>query len=145
MNITSPSSLRISPSNEAFPPQAILGKLVDGPDFFDAGHFAPNPRFIDFLHDVINRHATNCPTLLAEARRQQEGNLFIIDGRTPTPAGNLPPQDIIGAVEIHAGAVTGYQRNPNYRLFTTSGLMILDSWFQSRLLEEIEKIVAHVA
>ena len=122
------------------PAEAILGKLVDGPDFFDVEHFAPNVRFLEFLHDFIARHATNCPGVVAEAKRLRDGNVYIIDARTPTPEGEVPSQDIIGAVEIHAGAVTGYQGNPHYQLFTVNGLMMLESWLRSRLLEEIEKM-----
>jgi len=118
-----------------------MGKLVDGPDLFDAEHFAPNVRFIEFLQDVIARHAANCPGLVAEAKRQQEGYVYIFDARTPTPGEAVPPEDIIGAVGVQGGAVTGYQGNPNYQIFTASGLMKLDSWFQSRLLEEITRIV----
>jgi hypothetical protein len=94
-------------------------------------------RFLEFLHDVIARHAANCPGLIAGAQYQKEGFVHIIDARTETPKGEVPPEDIIGAVEIQNGSVSAYQGNPNYQVFTASGLLKLDPWFRSKLLEEI--------
>ncbi len=123
------------------PLEAIMGKLIDGPDLFEPEHFRPNPRFLEFLHDVIARHAASCPALIVEAQRQKEGFVYIIDSRTQTPKGDVPPEDIIGAVEVENGIVSAYRGNPNYQVFTASGLLMLDSWFRSRLLDEIAGIV----
>ena len=123
------------------PSEAIMGRLIDGPDLFEPEHFRPNVRFLEFLHDVIARHAANCPGLIAEAQRQKEGLVYIIDARTPSPMGEVPPEDIIGAVEVQNGSVSDYQGNPNYQVFTASGLLKLDSWFRSRMLEEISGIL----
>ena len=53
----------------------------------------------------------------------------------------MPPEDIIGGVQIQSGAMVGYKSNPNYRVFTENGLMILPSWLQNNFLEEIMEIV----
>ena len=123
------------------PSEAIMGRLIDGPDLFEPEHFRTNARFLEFLHDVIARHAANCPGLIAEAQRQKEGLVYIIDARTQTPKEEVPPEDIVGAVEVQNGSVSAYQGNPNYQVFTASGLLILDPWFRSRLLDEIAGIM----
>ena len=126
---------------KGLPSEAVLGKLSGGPDRIDPEHFRPNAKFLDFLHSVIARHASGCPGLIAEAQRQKEGAVFIIDARTQTPNGDVPPEDIIGAVEVHNGSVSSYQGNPNYLLFTSSGWLMLDPWFRGKLLDEIADII----
>lgn len=74
------------------PSEAIMGRLIDGPDLFEPEHFRTNARFLEFLHDVIARHAANCPGLIAEAQRQKEGLVYIIDARTQTPKEEVPPR-----------------------------------------------------
>jgi hypothetical protein len=120
------------------PIEGIMGELVAGPECFDPEHFLQNDRFVAFLHSVMARHAADCPGLQAEARRQREGFVYIFDGRTPTPGGEVPPEDIIGAVGIRGGKVLQYQPNPNYKILTAHGLIRLDPWFQAQLLEELK-------
>ncbi|MCP4347466.1 MAG: hypothetical protein GY795_18325 [Desulfobacterales bacterium] len=123
------------------PVEAIIGKLIDGPELFQPEHFRPNVRFLEFLHNVIAKHSLSCPGLIAEAKRRKEGFVYIIDARTPTPNEEVPPEDIIGAVEVRNGTVLGYQGNPNYQVFTASGMMMIDSWWRSKLLDEIKRIM----
>ncbi|MGD2068812.1 MAG: hypothetical protein PVI57_09100 [Gemmatimonadota bacterium] len=127
-------------SRHGLPPEAILGKLTDGPDSFDVRHFRPNPRFVPFLHWVLARHAAECPGLRAAVEDRRDGQLGIVDRRTTATDGAVPPQDVIGTVEVRAGEMIRYRGNPDYRSFTRDGVMSLDPWFRSRLLEEIEAL-----
>jgi hypothetical protein len=97
------------------------------------------PSFVDFLHDVISRHGPNLPALLAEAQRLGHGHVYVIDGRTPTPHGDVPPHDIIGAFQVEGGRVTpgSYQRNPNHMLLAAGGFFRLDPALHERLVAEL--------
>lgn len=127
-------------SRHGLPPEAILGKLTDGPDSFDVRHFTPNPRFVPFLHWVLAKHAARCPGLRAAVDRRPDGQVRIVDRRADAPDGAVPPQDLIGTIEVRAGEMIRYHGNPDYRSFTRDGVMRLDPWLRSRLLEEIEAL-----
>jgi hypothetical protein len=127
------------------PLQAIVGEALasagevmsHGVGGVDYDHFKPNPEFTRFLHRVLAKHARQCPGVVLEARRQRTGHLYILDKRTPTPLGTVPPADIIGAVEVQNGAAIGYQGSPQYEPFGRNGLMQLDSWLEARFTEEL--------
>lgn len=65
----------------------------------------------------------------------------ILDRRTPTPDDAVPPEDIIGAVEIQNGQMLRFHGSPNYRILTDQGLMQLDNWLKDSLIEELITIV----
>ena len=128
--------------------EAIVGEythlLEEGESANDAS-FRPNPAFVRLLHDVIERHAPQLRGLQAEARRQGTGWVYVIDARTPTPDGEVPPCDVIGGFEVSDGDVIphSYRPNPNHRLLTENGLFGLDPALHERLMERInERIVA---
>jgi len=90
-------------------PQAIVGKLLKRSDdgaIVTPANFVRNKEFVEFLHEVIGRYGPELPGLLAEAKRLGRGRVFVIDGRTPTPQGDVPPHDIIGAFQVEGGVVT---------------------------------------
>ena len=123
-------------------PQAVIGKFLRRSD--DGGaltpaNFAANTSFTDFLHDVIARYAPELPGLRAEAQRLGSGRVYVIDGRTPTPQGDVPPTDIVGAFRVQGGAVepSSYERNPNHRLLTDNGFFRLEPALHGRLLAEL--------
>ena len=69
---------------------AIVGSLVRSID--DGGtlspeNFVPNPEFVAFMHEVIQRRGCEVAGLQASARQQGEGWVYILDGRTPDPQG----------------------------------------------------------
>jgi hypothetical protein len=123
-------------------PQAIVGVLPHplkpiGPITPDI--FARNRVFVDFMHQVIARHAPECPKVQGEARRQGNGSVYIIDQRTKDPRGTVPPQDIIGGWEVKDGEVVleSYQSNPNHMILSSDGFFRLDSNLHQHLLEEL--------
>ncbi len=69
--------------------------------------FARNRVFVEFMHAVIARNAPEMPGFIAEAKRQGNGWVYIIDQRTPTPLGAVPPEHIVGVFEIKNGQVVG--------------------------------------
>jgi hypothetical protein len=68
-----------------------------------ASNFARDRVFVEFLHDVISRCGASSTGLVAAAKSQVEGWVYVLDGRTPTPQDSVPPEDILGAFQVKAG------------------------------------------
>ena len=122
--------------------QAILGQVLDrgrGDDLLAPDNFARNRAFVDFMQEVIRRHGPSVPDLVAAARAQRSGWVYIVDGRTPTPQGPVPPEDIIGGFQVEAGDVVAdsYQANPNHRILSQRGFLQLDPFLRQRLLDAL--------
>lgn len=132
-------------STRGIAPQEIVGQIIDpeqpgiAPD-----NFARNRVFVDFLHGVIARHAPDLPDLAAEAQRQNEGLVVIVDGRAETPSGAVPPEDVVGAFQVAGGRIVAdsYRPNPNHRILNARGFFRLDPQLQRCLLEELAASVA---
>ena len=123
-------------------PEAIIGVLlqpVDQVASITPAVFARNRVFVDFLHDVIARRGAELPGLIAEARRQGEGWVYVIDQRTRDPKGRVPPEDIVGVFAVQGGRiVTGsYQRSPKHLILSADGFFQLGAELQACLLEEL--------
>jgi hypothetical protein len=124
------------------PPEAILGVLLRplaAGEAITPDVFARNRAFVDFLHAVVARRGPGLPGLRSEARRQGDGWVYIIDQRTRTPQGPVPPEDIVGVFAVKDGEVVpgSYKRNPNHRLLSADGFFWLAPELQACLLEEL--------
>lgn len=122
--------------------EEIIGQLLDPHregDLLAPDNFARNRAFVDVLHEVIRKHGPSVPNLAAAASRQASGWIYVIDGRTPTPEGPVPAEDIVGGFEVSKGAVVpdSYQANPNHRVLSHRGFFRLDPLLQQRLLDEL--------
>jgi hypothetical protein len=123
-------------------PETIIGVLLQPVGQIAAitpEVFARNRAFVDFLHDVISRRGPSLPGLIAEARRQGEGWVCIIDQRTRNPQGHIPPEDIIGVFAVRGGQVVpdSYQRCPKHMILSADGFLRLEAGLQACLLEEL--------
>jgi hypothetical protein len=121
-------------------PEAIMGALAGGDDAAPlAERFRPHRPFVDLLHDVIATHAPDLPGLLQAAREQGSGWVYVIDDRTPTPEGNVPPHDILGGFEVTDGVVVpgSYQANPNHRLLSSDGIFKLEPRLREHLMKRL--------
>ena len=118
-------------------PQAIIGEFTRGPDEQTPDAFQQNPQFIQFIADVIGKHASACPGLIEAIEREQNGFVYILDERTPTPGEEVPPEDVIGGLEIENGEVLQFHGSQNYRILTEDGFMQLNGWLKERLIEEL--------
>jgi hypothetical protein len=125
--------------------EAIVGQLIrpleDGEPITPDG-FARNSVFVAFLHAVIARRGPGLPDLVAEAKRQGNGWIHLIDERTRTPDGAVPPEDIIGAFEARGGKVLphSYQASPRYRILSPDGFFRLSPALHAVLLEELANL-----
>jgi len=132
--------------------EAIVGyytKLVaegEEGERIDPATFRPNKAFVDLLHDVIATNAPDVPELQSAARQQHTGWLYILDARTPTPAGDVPLRDIIGAFEVREDAIdpNSYWANSDHLLFSSDGIFKLSSTsLQKALMERLTKATTH--
>jgi hypothetical protein len=130
---------------DELPREAIIGQVLDGAEPggpVTPEQFVANRVFHEFMHGVVERHAPALPAFADEARRRQDGWIYIIDQRTPTPAGRVSPEDVIGGFEVRAGHVVAhsYQRNPSHRLMTEHGFFQLGDELQRCLVFELEQL-----
>ena len=123
-------------------PEAIVGVLkrpLKEGEAITSETFVRNKVFTDFMHEFIALHGPEVEGLQAEARKQGEGWVYLIDARTANPQGKVPPHDIIGAFEVKAGRLVpqSYKRNPNHVLLSQDGYFRLPSELQGGLLREL--------
>ncbi|NQY66042.1 MAG: hypothetical protein HRT38_20660 [Alteromonadaceae bacterium] len=85
--------------------------------------FKPNSEFKKMLHSFCTDQLPKQTTLQDEAKEQEEGWIYIIDQRTLDPLGNVPPDDIVGALEVKGGVILGYQENGNYKIHSKKGFI----------------------
>lgn len=121
--------------------KAIFGFLKSG-TAITPDNFVANKEFKDFMHSIIAEEVLNDPFSKEEAKRIKDGHVFIIDARTKTPQGDVPPYDIFGAIKASNGKLVRgtYSPNPNYRLVSTDGLFQLSKTVEKRLLAELRKM-----
>jgi|HubBroStandDraft_4_1064222.scaffolds.fasta_scaffold09113_6 hypothetical protein len=124
------------------PAEAVIGVLLrplEGGETITPSVFARNRVFVEFMHSVIARRGPELPGLIAEGKRQGEGWVYVVDQRTPTPQGAVPPEDIVGAFEIKNGQVVAgsYQASPKHLILSPNGFFRLGSELQPCLLEEL--------
>ena len=122
-------------------PEAVVGvlsRLLQPDEQITSDVFTRNRVFIDFMHEVIARHAPNDPNFKAEARRQHDGWIYIVDRRNPDLR-DAPSEDIIGSFHISTDdAVPGsYQRNPDHRILSSRGFFNLGLYLNRALMDEM--------
>jgi hypothetical protein len=127
-------------------PEAIVGSLLRLPSDAEGitpDIFARNGVFKQFMHDVIARYGPEQPDCSAEAKRLGNGWVFVVDRRTKTPGGSVPPHDILGCFEAKDGQVVpgSYQANPNHRILSDDGFFRLTEALHERLLHELARYV----
>lgn len=123
-------------------PEGIVGVLLrplKAEERITPENFAPNRAFVALLNAVIAQHGPDQPGFRAEAERLGDGFIYIIDQRTPTPRGSVPPEDIIGAFEAAGGKVVpgSYQANGKHMILSPTGFFRLDGELNQCLLREI--------
>jgi hypothetical protein len=133
--------------NRGLAPEEIVGVLLmppKGGERITPDNFARNKAFVDFMHDTISTCAHTLSELAASAKRQGEGWIYILDGRTPTPNGTVPPEDIIGAFQVKDGQLVpaSYQRNSNHTILSERGFVRLDGELMERLLAALSRLGA---
>jgi hypothetical protein len=127
------------------PSEAIIGVLLRPLGSVEAitpEVFSPNRVFVDFMHGVIARRGPQLQGLIAEASRQGNGLVVVVDQRTRNQEGRIPPDDIIGVFEVKNGQVApgSYTPSPNHVRLSPDGFFQLDAELQMCLLEELSAL-----
>lgn len=119
-------------------PETIIGE-VDSPVSITPGRFRRNSAFNAILHEVIARVAPTIQEFIQEARRLEDGYVYVIDRRTPDSEGAVPPEDILGAFQVSRGSViaTSYQKNETHHLVTDRGMFRLHPAIHAELLKQL--------
>ena len=125
-------------------PEAIVGKLLRPlarGEQITPDNFARNRPFVDFLHRFLADEAPRTAACRAEAARMGNGFVYIIDQRTATPAGDVPPEDIVGVLQAANGEVVAgsYKPNPNHRILSERGFFRLGAHLEALLVESLER------
>ena len=104
------------------PLEAILGVYTGPTNSVES--FRPNRVFVDFLHRVFAEQSSHGSDLVAAARKQRNGWVYVIDPRCPDPRGPVMPEDIFGAFEVRDGELVpgSYRGNGEYRVLTANGM-----------------------
>ncbi len=125
-------------------PESIIGVLLrplEPGEEITPAVFARNRVFVEFMHGVIARRGPGAPGLVAEAQRQRDGWVYIVDQRTRTPQGPVPPEDIVGAFQVKGGQIVpgSYQPSPRHLILSASGFFQLGPELQAFLAEELAR------
>ncbi|MGX7671252.1 hypothetical protein [Plantactinospora sp. DSM 117369] len=120
-------------------PEAVMAVAREGADSHRllVADVRENGAFLRLLSRVIFENIGRCDGVRRQAAVQGTGHVYLLDGRIGDPSGRVPPDDIIGEVEVRDGQpVAGsYRHNPRHRLLTAAG------WFG--LPEVIEAALQH--
>lgn len=86
-------------------------------------HFVRNRFFVEILHQTIANKSPRAQSFLAEALKQNNGWVYVVDQRTQQPDGEIPLEDIIGVFEVKDGILIdgSYEANKNHRILSTAG------------------------
>ncbi|GAB1261919.1 hypothetical protein [Aurantivibrio plasticivorans] len=90
--------------------------------FDKASGFTPNKNYHTTINGFCEKILAKDPSTLEEAEGIENGWLYIIDQRTPTPETTVPPEDIIGAFIIEDGKIKEFKSNNNHRIVTNNGV-----------------------
>jgi hypothetical protein len=123
-------------------PEAIVGVLLrplTAEESITPEVFARNSIFVKFMHEVIAKYAPLEPVCSEEAERLGTGWIYIVDRRTKTPEGAVPPEDIIGALQAKDGKVVpgSYQASPQHMILSMDGFFRLTPGLHEHLLREL--------
>lgn len=78
--------------------------------------------FMVLYHQAVRDTMCNIPQVIEEASQQENGFVFIVDGRAPEGK-DIPKEDIIGIFLVNERKTDAsrYRPNPDYRWFTERG------------------------
>jgi hypothetical protein len=124
------------------PGEAIIGVLLrplESGEEITPEVFARNRVFVDFMHGVIARRGPQLAGLIAEVQRQGQGLVVVVDQRTRTPQGAVPPEDIVGVFEVRDSKVVpdSYRPSPKHMILSPDGFFQLGAELEPCLLEEL--------
>jgi len=123
--------------------ELFYGRLIEPSLGVLPGNISFNRDFLVHLHSLVRDTMVNDPEVIANAKEQPNGFVFIIDRRSPAAADksekHVDKEDIIGIFLCNDFKTDGskYRPNPDYRIVTEKGVSILPEEVEKRLRELI--------
>ncbi len=123
--------------------KVIVGEVDKSEDeeFDFATSFRANPAFKETIFDFARAEMLDDETLINSAIEQQEGWVYIIDQRTKTPEGEVPPYDIIGGFKVENKELKRFSENPNYQIKSINGFTDLGKNLNIKMNIFLENLV----
>jgi len=130
-------------------PSSLIVGIIDNPESSSESlenviksSLKVNVEFKKTIQNFCENVLSKMPQIEIQANAQGNGWVYIIDQRTPDPAGEVPSQDIFGAFEISDGKVVRYQANPSYEIYSANGFInfgpLINSDFESYMVGIVE-------
>lgn len=123
-------------------PEAIIGEFTeplpkDAP--LPPNAFVRNRLFVELMHSVVARDAPKLKSFQFEAKKQNDGWVYVVDRRTQNQEGDIPNEDAIGAFEVKNGRIVegSYAANKNHRILSACGFFDLGTELYELLLAEL--------
>ena len=104
---------------------AIAGKFLQDPNKYENPQFIENETFVEMMHKTIVDGLLTYEDLVDRMRAGVEKYIYLIDKRTPSPQGEVPPEDIYGCIEMVEDGSIDYTPNPNYKIYGKNGFFYL--------------------
>ena len=132
-------------AERGLPRASIVGELLWPALAVDAitpDVFAVSAQFRDALHEFLARTTPQDERFQDEARSIGSGRITIVDHRTPTPHGAVPPVDVVGWFEVQHGRISSeaYTAGPHHHLLTDRGFFQLGRRLHARLVAELSEL-----
>jgi hypothetical protein len=88
---------------------------------------------------VVAKHAPELAEYQTQAKKQRDGWVYVIDGRTVRSKEPIVSRDILGAFAVRGGIIkpNSYRRNDEYGLFTQEGFFRLHETLASELMDDL--------
>jgi hypothetical protein len=103
--------------------ELFLGRLIDPEKEITHENISYNADFLVVLHQIVRDLMVNDPDVIAEAKNQPNGFVFIVDRRSPEGE-EVEKEDVIGIflVTDNKTDVSRYRPNPDYKLISKRGV-----------------------
>ena len=120
------------------PPGSVIGFLPSKDSEMTSIHISTAFRLR--IHEIAA--ADRPPGLVAEAKRQENGAVAMIDQRNEDPMGEVPSADIIGFYWVSEGRITKYEPNSHYEFISSAGLFKLTPSIRAELRSRVLEVPA---
>jgi len=117
----------------------ILGRIKNTKLPITHDNIEMSSEFMVMYHQAVRDIMCTVPDVVSEASQQENGFVFIVDGRAPEGK-DIPKEDIIGIFLVNERKTDAsrYRPNPDYRWFTQSGAAQMPHEVAIRLFEKFK-------
>jgi hypothetical protein len=120
--------------------ELFLGRLVDPELGATPENISYNADFLVVLHELVRDLMVIDPGVIAEAKSQPNGFVFIVDRRAQAENNEkVEKEDVIGIflVNEYATDASRYRPNPDYRLVSSRGMAMLPEVVEEELIRKL--------